>query len=324
MDISYSSAWNLGRSLALGKQAFAAALSQLLAAIHTQAMKALKILAARSTSGPECYCSPKDVICNLEETVEHLNKLHVVHIGDSPGRISSPFFRAGPPRKRWQRPRLTRREYHPPLHYNSPKIKDAYPEEAKKAALNLAKATDGPVYDKTNTPVSTGWMIVLAFVLDRMFLSGVPAYYLISDPTHLPPESLCIFYIDPDWVDAMIDGVLILANHSGEDRDRVAIKAAINAYLQYHPKHQLEYTPQAPRYGFYLRSDLVSMFPDLRMYINSASPIGQAPLLRHDIVTDGVMMGLVDRQLGLPEFKSLVFTQPPHQQRFAVARKLTN
>ncbi|RYP11822.1 hypothetical protein DL767_011437 [Monosporascus sp. MG133] len=139
-----------------------------------------------------------------------------------------------------------------------------------------------------------------------MFLSGVPAHYLISDPTHVPPESLRFFYIDPSWVDAMIDGALSLANHSGEDKDRVAINAAINAYLAHHPEHQPEYTPQTPRYGFYLRSDLVSMFPDIKVEIKSVPPIGQAPLLRHEIVTDGVMMGL-----------------PPQQQRFAVAWKLT-
>lgn len=318
MDISYSSAWNLGRTLALGNQAFDAALFRLRAAIHARAMKELKISAVRSTGSQESYRSRTDVLHDLKKTVEHLGNLHV----GAPGDVSSPDFRAGPPQKRWRRPRLARREY-PPLHYNAGKIRDDYLEVAIKAALDLGKATDGTVYDETNTPVSTDWMIVLAFVLDRMFLSGVPAHYLISDPTHVPPESLRFFYIDPSWVDAMIDGVLSLANHSGEDRDRVAIKAAINAYLIHHPEHQPEYTPQIPRYGFYLRSDLVSMFPDIKVEIKSVPPIGQAPLLRHEIVTDGVMMGLVDRQPGLPEFKSLVFTQPPHQQRFAVAWKLT-
>lgn len=318
MDITYSSAWNLGRVLALGNQAFAAALFRLRAAIHTQAMKQLKISAIRLAGGQESHRSRTDVLHDLKNTVEHLGNLQV----GAPGDVSSPSFRAGPPQKRWQRPRLTQREY-PSLHYNASGIKDDYLEEAIKAALDLAKATDGTVYDETNTPVSTDWMIVLAFVLDRMFLSGVPAHYLISDPTHVPPESLRFFYIDPSWVDAMIDGALSLANHSGEDRDRAAIKAAINTYLTHHPEHQPEYTPQIPRYGFYLRSDLVSMFPDIKVEIDSVSSIGQAPLLRHEIVTDGVMMGLVDRQPGLPEFKSLVFTQPPHQQRFAVAWKLT-
>ncbi|KAI1819783.1 hypothetical protein F4861DRAFT_111065 [Xylaria intraflava] len=318
MDISYSSAWNLGRTLAVGNQAFAAALFRLRTAIHTQTMKELKIEAVRSSGGPGSHRSRTDVLNDLKETVEHLGGLHV----GAPGHVSSPHFRIGPPRKRWQRPRLTRRQY-PSLHYNSKQIKDKYLETAIQVALDLAKATDGTVYDETNTPVSTDWMIVLAFVLDRMFLSGVPAHYLISDPTHVPPERLRFFHIDSSWVDAMIDGVLSLANHSGEDRDRVAIKAAINAYLTHHPAHQPKHTPQIPRYGFYLRSDLVSMFPDLKVEITSDEPIDQAPLLRHEIVIDGVMMGLTDRQPGLPEFKELVFTQPPHQQRFASGWKLT-
>ncbi|RYP65028.1 hypothetical protein DL770_009084 [Monosporascus sp. CRB-9-2] len=318
MDISYSSAWNLGRTLALGNEAFCAALYRLRAAIHTRAMKETKIDAVRSTGSQESYRSRADVLSDLKQTIEYLDGLHV---GD-PGHVSSPDFRIGPPRKRWQRPRLSRREY-PLLHYNSSKIKDEYLERAIEAALDLGKATDESIYDETNTPKSTDWMIVLAFVMDRMFLSGVPAHYMISDPSHLPPESLRFFYIDPSWVDALVDGALSLANHSGEDRDRVAIKYAINAYLTHYPEHHPEYTPQVPRYGFYLRSDLVSMFPDLKVEIESDPPICQAPLLRHEIVTDGVMMGLADRQPGLPEFKSLVFTQPPHQQRFAAAWKLT-
>ena len=319
MDISYSTAWNLGRTLALGNQAFAAALFRLRATIHARTMKKLKISTVRSAGGQESYRSRADVLGDLKDTVDHLSKMHAA----APGTVSSPHFKAGPPQKRWQRPRLTQGQI-PSLNYNATEIKDGYLEEATKVALVLGKATDGSVYDETNTPVSTDWMMVLAFVLDRMFLSGVPAHYLISDPTHVPTESLRFFYIDPGWVDAVVDGALSLANHSGEDRDRAAIKAAINAYLTHHPEHQPDYTPQIPRYGFYLRSDLVSMFPDLRVEIKSASTIGQAPLLRHEIVTDGVMMGLVDRQPGLPEFQSLVFTQPPHQQRFAVGWNLSH
>ncbi|TWU71089.1 hypothetical protein ED733_002579 [Metarhizium rileyi] len=318
MDISYSTAWNLGRTLALANQAFAAALFRLRMTIHARTMKKLKISAVRSASGQESYRSRTDVLNGLQDTVNHLNNIHAGASGD----ITSPSFQAGPPQKRWYRPRLSQSQI-PPLGYNAGAIKDDYLEEATNIALGLGQATDGSVYDETNTPISTDWMIVLAFVLDRMFLSGVPAHYLISDPSHLPTESLRFFYIDPGWVDAMVDGSLSLANHSGEDRDRAAIKAAINAYLTSHPEHQPDYTPQIPRYGFYLRSDLVSMFPDLRVEINSASTIGQAPLLRHEIVADGVMMGLVDRQPGLPEFKSLTFTQPPHQQRFAVGWMLS-
>ncbi|KAM4064408.1 hypothetical protein HRG_006221 [Hirsutella rhossiliensis] len=86
-----------------------------------------------------------------------------------------------------------------------------------------------------------------------------------------------------------------------------------------------------PAYGFYLRSDLVTIFPDLRVEVladDSAlrsageDPPAGAPLLRHDIVTDGVMMAFMDRVPGSSQFASLVLTQPSHQQRFAVARGL--
>ncbi|KAK7999628.1 hypothetical protein PG990_012228 [Apiospora arundinis] len=73
------------------------------------------------------------------------------------------------------------------------------------------------------------------------------------------------------------------------------------------------------------------MFPDLRVEALAdadalrdagVDPPTGAPLLRHEIVTDGVMMGFMDRVPGSPDFASLVFTQPAHQQRFAVARGL--
>ncbi|KAK4223238.1 hypothetical protein QBC38DRAFT_459576 [Podospora fimiseda] len=128
----------------------------------------------------------------------------------------------------------------------------------------LAKAKDGAIYDETNDPVSSDWMVVLARILDRMFLSGVPAHYLISDPSHLQPEILRFFYIDPNWVNALVDGVLSLANHMGEDIDRAVIKKCISDYIRNTPKDQ-DHAPQIPEYGFYLLSDLVTMFPDLKV-----------------------------------------------------------
>ncbi|KAH6844548.1 hypothetical protein B0I37DRAFT_377755 [Chaetomium sp. MPI-CAGE-AT-0009] len=330
MDVTYSVAWQVGRLLALGDQGFTAALARLRTAIHTMAMKESKIHVVRSVGGEASLRRRVDVLENLKETVGHLNRIHLGEDRDGdgdgdrgPGGGSG--FVPGPPKQRWRRSRLTKKQY-PPLGFNAIQIQDQYLERAKEAAYELAMAKDGKIYDETNDPVSTDWMQVLAWVMDRMYLSGVPAHYLISDPSHLPHESLRFFYIDPNWVDAMIDGALSLANHNGEDRDRVAIKCAINRFIHHIPEHQT-HPPQIPTYGFYMRSDLVTMYPDLKVTTMPEPPEGtipdKAPLLRHEIVSDGVMLGLLDRLPGAKDFDSLVYTQPPHQQRFAVGHGLT-
>jgi hypothetical protein len=327
MDVTYSVAWQVGRLLALGDQGFTAALARLRTAIHTLAMKESKIHVVRFVGGDSSLRRRVDILKNLKQTVGHLSN---IHLGDEdgdgdggPGGGSG--FMPGPPKQRWHRNRLTKKQY-PALGFNAIQIQDQYLEKATAAAYELAMAKDGKIYDETNDPVSTDWMQVLAWVMDRMFLSGVPAHYLISDPSHLPHEGLRFFYIDPNWVDAMIDGALSLANHNGEDRDRVAIKRAINRYIHHIPEHQT-HPPQIPTYGFYLRSDLVTMYPDLKVTTMPVPPEGaipdKAPLLRHEIVSDGVMLGLLDRLPGAEDFHALVFTQPPHQQRFAAGYSLS-
>ena len=318
MDITYSSAWQLGRSLALADQAFTAALGRLRTVIQQKALKASKIDVVTEAS-TIAFRTRENLLQSLPGTVQRLSQIQLV---DS--RLIRAPFRPGGPLKRWHRPRLTNRQF-PRLAFNSPGITERYLEHAIKAAQKLAKATDNTIYDETNTPVSADWMIVLAWVMNRMFLAGVPAHYFVTDPSHLEQERLKFFYIDPNWVDAMIDGALSLGNHMGNDKDRAAIKVALNDYIQSKLKLQ-PHAPQIPTYGFFLRSDLVSQFPDLRVSTlpTPADPPIRAPLLRHEIIADGVMMGLLDRVPNSTDFSGLVFTQPPHQQRFAVANSVSS
>ncbi|KAK6705450.1 hypothetical protein SNK05_009347 [Fusarium graminearum] len=353
MDITYSSAWQLGRVLALGDEGFITALGRLRTAIHKPAMKEAEIEAVRAIN-PTAYRSKQDLLFDLPSLVQGLADIQ--NLGATPQHIASSLspnpadddgegaedggsnadsasetvdatqFGPGGIKRRWHRRRLPRREI-PDLSFFSKRIQSRYPEAAEKAAGRLSGSTDGGVYDETNVPASTDWMIVMTWLLGKMFLDGVPSHYLITDPSHLPEESLRFFYIDPNWVEALLDGALSLGNHRGDDRDRVAIKEAFNKYISSTPEHT-DFTPQIPTYGFFLRSDLVSMYPDLR--VTTLPPPEQlppgykdrAPLLRHTIIADGVMFGLLDRAPSSEIFTGLVFTQPPHQQRFAVGDSL--
>ncbi|KAM4057321.1 hypothetical protein HRG_004143 [Hirsutella rhossiliensis] len=78
--------------------------------------------------------------------------------------------------------------------------------------------------------------------------------------------------------------------------------------------------------SFYLRFDIVNMFPDLRVSVLSEPAAGTCPgratLLRWEIMADGVILELLDRVAGSDDFSGIVFTQLPHQQRLAVGRGL--
>jgi hypothetical protein len=332
MDISYSTAWQLGRTLALGDEGFTAALGRVRGAIHKPAMRESKIEAIRDID-QRAYRSRRQVLRDLPYLVSSLADIQTPELqppspedeseATEPADVDPAQFEPGGPKKRWFRRRLPRKEI-PDLSFSSPLVEEKYPAAALAAAERLAESTNGDRYDETNDPASTDWMIMLTWLLNRMYLDGVPAHYLITDPSHLEPESLRFFYINPNWVDALINSALSLGNHMGKDEDRVCIKKALNKYITNTPKH-LKFQPQIPTYGFYLRSDLVSMFPDLRVTTLPDRPQlppgikDRAPLLRHEIVADGVMLGLLDRVPDSKQFQGLVLTQPPHQQRFAVA-----
>ncbi|PHH75716.1 hypothetical protein CDD82_4311 [Ophiocordyceps australis] len=328
MDVTYSVAWQVGRTMALGNEAFVAALGRVRTAIHQAAASSAKLQTVKEVDQLG-FRTKQDLLEDLAGMVKNLAAIHLGPVSSRRPR-DAPLFAPGGARRRWFRSRL-RTWQMPKLSFTAPLIQDKYPDEALKAARLLAGSrpgSGGKLYDETNDPQSTDWQVLLAWLLDRMFLAGVPAHCLIADPTYLEPESLRFFRIDSNWIDALIDGALSLGNHWGEDKDRVAIKQAFNDYINSTPEGQ-SHRVQIPAYGFYLRSDLVTMFPDLRVEVSPDEvalqragedvPSG-APLLRHEIVTDGVMMAFMDRLPGSAQFASLVLTQPAHQQRFAVAR----
>ncbi|KAI0890541.1 uncharacterized protein GGS22DRAFT_151187 [Annulohypoxylon maeteangense] len=328
MDITYSVAWQTGRTMALADESFTAALCRLRSFIHKEGSDEAKMQTLKEFNDSGIR-TREEVLRNLSNTVDSLAALHINSDPMTQPEAQQPAFTAGGAKKRWFRQRLTHSQI-PDLGLNSRAIKEKYPAAARKAVKKVAQSTSGGLYDETNDPLSTDWMIVLAWLVDRMFLKGVPAHLLVADPTHLEPESLRFFRIDSNWIDALIDGALSLGNHFGVDVERSKIKDGLNEYIQHKPVGH-EHSVQIPTYGFYLRSDLVTMFPDLRVEVLAdeaalisagEDPPTGAPLLLHEIVTDGVMMAYMDRIPGSPQFSSLVFTQPAHQQRFAAARGL--
>ena len=200
-----------------------------------------------------------------------------------------------------------------------------YNEQVPLIAKRLTESTkEGVMYNEHNPPLSPDWMIVFSWILDRIYLAGIPAHHYIPDPNYLPPESLRFFHIDRNWVDAFIDGALSIANHSSNDDSiPVAFKYQINEYLKTEIEG-LNYKPKRPAFGFLLRSELCIKFPDLivEAYGADNSKPDETLILRQENIAEGVLLVLSDQRPGSNEFRKLIFREPPHQQAFSVGSTL--
>jgi hypothetical protein len=314
MNITYSLAWQLGKTMAIADQAFTAAVGRLRGIIHDQALQAVKAAAMGSR-----LRTATDVVAGLAHNVGLLGGLHESHRMD-----------LGRKWKRAPAPPLPHRGF---LDHSATENGSPFLDEAKEVAKQLASSLDAPedqywFYNEHNRPFSTDWAAMLKWILDRMYLAGLPAHYLIPDPAFLPAEALRFFSIDANWVDAFVDGALSICCHLEKEDDdiRAAIKTTIEEFRNT-VDPVLGYAPQIPTYGFLLRSAVVKMFPDL--VVSAPAPktspsIRQkmAAILRQENIDEQVMLVLLDREPGDGLLGDLTISQPPHQQCFSAAANI--
>ncbi|KAF3906747.1 hypothetical protein AA313_de0203405 [Arthrobotrys entomopaga] len=319
MDITYSAAWQLGRTMAIADQAFVAALGNVRKYINDNSRDTAQANVLKETG---MFKSRKDLLVSLPHTVESLQGLH------HHGNLTQPNSML----HRWFRPPVKSLD----ISYHGDTLAPYLTETPRQAAMDVSSTPDknDPTqpsnpsipYDEYNTPFSVDWVLVLRWVLDRLFFSSVPAHYLLTDASHLPPESLKFFRVDTKWTDAMIDGALSLGNHfyQQSDPDRDAIKAAIERYKTT-PNSVLKYLPPLPKYGCFVRSALITKFPDIIVGIGPSAPgPTDAPiLLGHQIIDPGTMLCLFSSMPSKDTWNILTFTQPPHQQTFIAAEHIT-
>ncbi|KAF5705175.1 Tol [Fusarium mundagurra] len=331
MDLTYANAWQLGKSLAMGDAAFSAALARLRNSIHGQGLAAAKREVHAGLGG---FRSRAETAAGMLDLVQGLNRLSESH--HSAGSSSTAFDV-----NRWHhadRPGDGQSQDYLSLSRLSPHISSRLPGCADVVAARCSMASDGQLYNEYNMPDSPDYAHVYSWVLDKLHLSDVPAHYLIPDPSYLPEETLRFFHVDENWTDALIDGALSLANHWGDepdrDVDRTAIKKAINTRLSKPDKALGGWHVQMPKYGFLLRSAILAQFPDLSVKVHFSAerpkpasaddgspPPAQAPILVQKLLRPDTMYCLFDA--APPGLTHIVFTLPPHQQRFVVGQTLT-
>ncbi|KAK3396801.1 hypothetical protein B0T20DRAFT_508042 [Sordaria brevicollis] len=318
MDITFSSAWSLGRTLALADRAFTISLTR----VRHQILHS-----ATSTARRKMLQATQRQSYKREDLVRSLDNLisETVAISQSTDKT------------RWFQPASASP---PDLSYASisPFVDSAMKEAAFEVAKSLLagdsgqdgwKATwdkDTPPYDEHNEPFSPDWMIVLRFVLDLYYLVNVPSHYLMPDQSLVPRESLRFFFVDHNWIDAVVDGALSLGNQGGpglakkkehetDDIVRKAVKETINRLFTDPACHP----PAIPRYGFYLRSAVAAQFPDLKVSVEvTGAPSGNPYLLRHDVIDKETMLGFFSDAPLKDGLHGLRFELPAHQQYFSL------
>ena len=309
LDITYSTAWQLGKTLASADLGFVGALMRIRSRAHSAGVTA----ANTSVMQQHINIPSKGIFLNgLHRTARSLKSVASIT------KTTSPSAKA-----RWAQAGAS----------VPPDVAD--PGLWKR---NFAQAVSKNIQESAavkSADPHPDWTLIYNWIMDKLFLDSLPMHYLITDPAHLPPESIRFFHVDNIWMDCLIDGALSVANHLARDDDliRQEIKASINSLLdpyngqQYGPE-DTDHPPQIPVYGFFLRSAVVSIFPDLRVtapYPSEPSSVrshGRLDVLSHRLVNKDTMLVLLDRLPDNGTIDHIRLSQPPHQQRFSAGDNL--
>jgi hypothetical protein len=311
MDVSYSTAWQVGKMLATSDLGFVAALMRHRADLHRKAdLERSKTILQRRAGMKTKTVS----MSNLTNTMSSLKEM-MAATTENRGSLDL--------KQRWSHTLTPPSLAITSAHEDHPEVKKSVLTGLKTASQNLASSAGSQgteVYNELNPAASSDWAFIHDWILDKMYLGSIPAHYLVGDAAFLPPESIRFFHIDPTWIECMVDGALSVANHMADDDDNIRqlIKAEMNNYLQAQLQtNKGSHYPQVPRYGFFLRSAVVTVFPDLVVevpYPDDTVAAGRAPILVQKHMGKDILMILLDR---IPEQLDMIrMTQPAHQQRF--------
>jgi hypothetical protein len=181
---------------------------------------------------------------------------------------------------------------------------------------------------------------LLAWLMDIRLLRHIPLTYLVPDAALLPTESIRFFFVDPTWVDRVIDGAFSAASTGTVElmftctllkmaRAKLdeEIKAAADAQA---PNN---WTPNSAMTGMLIRSELVRRWPDMVVEaFKGATPL---PVMRAEPISRDIYIalfaGVPDKVTIAEPFSGLRFgveptkvANPPASQPYQVDKKGMN
>ncbi|WP_424094385.1 hypothetical protein [Moorena producens] len=156
-----------------------------------------------------------------------------------------------------------------------------------------------PFYNQSNTELPDA---IASWFTNLSLLKGVPFNYLVPDEQMLPTESIRFFWIDPLWVECLLDGAFSIGRVTTSDHGHDSSHSESPAT-----------NPHETVTGVLLRSDVVAGWPGLLVdgydkVVNNDNAIpdnDKLPLLRMDRLSANVLICL---------FKGEVKTVDIHQK----------
>lgn len=160
---------------------------------------------------------------------------------------------------------------------------------------------------------------------------GVPFVNLVPDERMLPVESIRFFYVDPNWIDSMLDGAMSIVTHStrdeclqlnytpnyrrGADQKRIEVRPAL--FNQEAPD---DAAVGATMTGFLMRSQVVAGWPGLEVKAYRSEELNPEneikPLLRINRLAPDVLLVLI------PVIPAVIhISEPAEGLRFGVSAK---
>jgi len=133
---------------------------------------------------------------------------------------------------------------------------------------------------------------IVRFLARLRLLEGVPFNYLVPDATMLPMETIRFFYVDRNWLDALVEGALSVGTVNSSDREQLAsLYQIVRNEVDVAERMVRMKDADAPAVdaqgrplgvagqmtGFLMRSKIVSGFPGLhvRAYATDTRPDDQ-------------------------------------------------
>ncbi|KAF5712355.1 Tol [Fusarium mundagurra] len=291
MDLSYSAAWQLGRTLAMGDPTFTTALARLRAVLSKEALSKPKQGVHRTLGA---FTGSRDtVLSEAAKVVSSLQGMNEQLASPSSSPVSTNRWRRGEP--------LVPPVKAPVSYYSIPTNPDYFTVQSW--ILDKLHLADVPAHYLINDPSHVPPETLRFFHVDENWTEA-----LIDGALSLANQSTSL---------------------ASEDYARLAIKKQLQDYIGT-PLEGLGYCQQMPKYGFIMRSEILVQFPDLPVspeFAKVANPCDeedkikpQAPILVQRRLASDMMFVLFDRTP--PNLTALEFTLPSHQQPFVIGSSL--
>ncbi|HEX8494993.1 MAG TPA: hypothetical protein VF658_19285 [Pyrinomonadaceae bacterium] len=286
-DQSYAVAWQTGRLLALSDQSFGTKLLQW----RRKGNSVVNLLAGRLNSkNVRALTNTPDISENSSETVAQLRSLLQPDFVSSTfmNHLLTNFSKKTAPRIAQSAAPRSMAEQSAGDVQSGPAAVTPHIEIIKRLYANpavqqlLIETANGGQQNGTDPTLD----YIVAWLAELRLLYGVPFVNLVPDARMLPQESLRFFFVDPNYLEALVAGALSIGIQSSRDsifqslmypslstatqqaaqlvRSKLAARANQTVSVQ-----QSTTSPQTPLAGFLLRSSVVSGWPGLEVRVYS-------------------------------------------------------